>query len=105
MDESFVPQDIKDKIVELNALIKKAEVLSKEVTKWYHEALLEMDSTLDVEDELFDATNLLCVEGIDFNSIMEGLSTVQIFRSSYKDKALNWGLLWNEVDVKINFEI
>ena len=48
-----------------------------------------MDSTLDVEDELFDATNLLCVEGIDFNSIMEGLSTVQIFRSSYKDKALN----------------
>ncbi|MGF6990753.1 hypothetical protein M2150_002024 [Lachnospiraceae bacterium PM6-15] len=89
MDESFVPQDIKDKIVELNALIKKAEVLSKEVTKWYHEALLEMDSTLDVEDELFDATNLLCVEGIDFNSIMEGLSTVQIFRSSYKDKALN----------------
>ena len=30
MDESFVPQDIKDKIVELNALIKKAEVLSKE---------------------------------------------------------------------------
>ena len=105
MDESFVPQDIKDKIVELNALIKKAEVLSNEVTKWYHEALLEMDSTLDVEDELFDATNLLCVEGIDFNSIMEGLSTVQIFRSSYKDKALNWGLLWNEVDVKINFEI
>ena len=93
MDESFVPQDIKDKIVELNALIKKAEVLSKEVTKWYHEALLEMDSTLDVEDELFDATNLLCVEGIDFNSIMEGLSTVQIFRSSYKDKALNCGLL------------
>ncbi|CUX28315.1 hypothetical protein [Clostridium sp. C105KSO13] len=89
MDESFVPQDIKDKIVELNALIKKAEVLSKEVTKWYHEALLEMDLTLDVEDELFDATNLLCVEGIDFNSIMEGLSTVQIFRSSYKDKALN----------------
>ena len=89
MDESFVPQDIKDKIVELNALIIKAEVLSKEVTKWYHEALLEMDSTLDVEDELFDATNLLCVEGIDFNSIMEGLSTVQIFRSSYKDKALN----------------
>mgnify|MGYP003410894756 FL=1 len=89
MDESFVPQDIKDEIVELNALIKKAEVLSKEVTKWYHEALLEMDSTLDVEDELFDATNLLCVEGIDFNSIMEGLSTVQIFRSSYKDKALN----------------
>ena len=88
MDESFVPQDIKDNIVELNALIKKAEVLSKEVTKWYHEALLEMDSTLDVEDELFDATNLLCVEGIDFNSIMEGLSTVQIFRSSYKDKAL-----------------
>ena len=54
-----------------------------------NEALLEMDSTLDVEDELFDATNLLCVEGIDFNSIMEGLSTVQIFRSSYKDKALN----------------
>ena len=89
MDESFVPQDIKDKIVELNALIKKAEVLSNEVTKWYHEALLEMDSTLDVEDELFDATNLLCEEGIDFNSIMDCLSTVQIFRSSYKDKALN----------------
>ena len=43
MDESFVPQDIKDKIVELNALIKKAEVLSIEVTKWYHEALLEME--------------------------------------------------------------
>jgi len=89
IDESFVPQDIKDKIVELNELIKEAEVLSKEVTEWYHEALLDMDSTLDVENELFDAINLLCVEGIDFNSIMEGLSTVQIFRSTYKEKALN----------------
>ena len=89
MDESFVPQDIKDKIVELNELIKEAKVLSKEVIEWYHEALLDMDSTLNVEDDLFDATTLLCVEGIDFNSIMEGLSTVQIFRSSYNDKALN----------------
>lgn len=79
INESFVPQDIKDKIVELNELIKEAEVLNKEVTEWYHAALLDMDSSLDVEDELFNATNLLCVEGIDFNSIMEGLSMVRIF--------------------------
>mgnify|MGYP000988644953 CR=1 FL=1 len=86
IDESFVPQDIKDKIVELNELIKEAEVLSKEVTEWYRETLLDMDSTLDVEDELFDVANLLCVEGIDFNSIMEGLSTVQVYRRTYKEK-------------------
>ena len=86
IDESFVPQDIKDKIVELNELIKEAEVLSKEVTEWYRETLLDMDSTLDVEDELFDVANLLCVEGIDFNSIMEGLSTVQVYGRTYKEK-------------------
>ena len=89
IEESFVPQDIKDKIVELNELIKEAAVLSKEVTEWYHKALLDIDSTLNVEDELFDATNLLFVEGIDFNSIMEGLSTVQIFSSTYKDRTVN----------------
>lgn len=70
-------------------MIKEAEVLSKEVTEWYHAALLDMDSSLDVEDELFNATNLLCVEGIDFNSIMEGLSMVRIFRRTYKEKTLN----------------
>ena len=85
IDESFVPQHIKERIVELNAMIKKADLLSKEITEWYHEALLDMDSKLDVEDEVFDITNMLCVEGIDFNEIMEGLSTVRIFRSTYKE--------------------
>jgi len=63
-------------------MIKEAEVLSKEITEWYHGALMDMDSELDVEDELFDVTNTLCVEGIDFNAIMEGLSTIRIFRST-----------------------
>lgn len=58
IDESFVPQDIKDKIVELNELIKEAEVLSKEVTEWYHVALLDMDSTLDVEDNSITNWNM-----------------------------------------------
>lgn len=80
IDESFVPQNIKERIVELNVIIKEAEVLSKEITEWYYGDLLDMDSKLDVEDEVFDVTNMLCVEGIDFNAIMEGLSTIQIFR-------------------------
>lgn len=39
--------------------------------------------------ELFDVTNHLLVEGIDFNAIMEGLSTVQIYRSTYKERSVN----------------
>ena len=80
VDESFVPQNIKERIVKLNAIINEAAVLNKEITEWYHRALLDMDSKLDVEDDVFDVTNMLCVEGIDFNAIMEGLSTVRIFR-------------------------
>lgn len=78
IDESFVPQEIKDKIEMLNEIIREAVSLNKEITEWYHGALLDMDSRLDVEDELFDASNALSVEGIDFTAIMEGLSTVSI---------------------------
>ena len=74
IDESFVPQEIKDKIEMLNEIIREAVSLNKEITEWYHGA----DSRLDVEDELFDASNALSVEGIDFTAIMEGLSTVSI---------------------------
>ena len=79
IDESFVPQEIKDKIEMLNEMIREAESLNEEITEWYHEALLDMDSGLNVDDELFDASNALSVEGIDFNAIMEGLSIVSIF--------------------------
>lgn len=66
IEESFVPQEIKDKIEMLNKMIGEAESLNKEITEWYHEALLDMDSELNVDDELFDASNALSVEGIDF---------------------------------------
>lgn len=82
IEESFVPQEIKDKIEMLNKMIGEAESLNKEITEWYHEALLDMDSELNVDDELFDASNALSVEGIDFNAIMEGLSIVSIFIES-----------------------
>ncbi len=85
VDESFVPQNIKDRIEQLNTMIKEAEVLSKEIIEWYHGALLDMDSEVDIEDELFDVTNTLCVEGIDFNAVMEGVSAVRIFRATYED--------------------
>lgn len=78
IDESYVPQEIKNKIDGLNDMLREAGGLSKEITKWYHEALLNMDSELIVDDELFDATNPLLVKGIDCNAIMEGLSIVQI---------------------------
>ena len=77
VDESFVPHNIKEKIVRLNAMIKEAEALNKEIIEWYHGALLDMDSEVDIEDELFDVTNTLCVEGIDFNAVMEGVSAVR----------------------------
>lgn len=83
IEESFVPQEIKDKIEMLNKMIGEAESLNKEITEWYHEALLDMDSELNVDDELFDASNALSVEGIDFNAIMEGLSIVSIFIETY----------------------
>ena len=86
IEESFVPQEIKDKIEMLNKMIGEAESLNKEITEWYHEALLDMDSELNVDDELFDASNGLSVEGIDFNAIMEGLSIVSIFIETYGER-------------------
>ena len=86
IEESFVPQEIKDKIEMLNKMIGEAESLNKEITEWYHEALLDMDSELNVDDELFDASNALSVEGIDFNAIMEGLSIVRIFIETYGER-------------------
>lgn len=86
IEESFVPQEIKDKIEMLNKMIGEAESLNEEITEWYHEALLDMDSELDVDDELFDASNALSVEGIDFNAIMEGLSIVSIFIETYGER-------------------
>ena len=86
IEESFVPQEIKDKIEMLNKMIGEAESLNKEITEWYHEALLDMDSALNVDDELFDASNALSVEGIDFNAIMEGLSIVSIFIETYGER-------------------
>lgn len=77
--ESFASQEIKDKIEILNKMIREAESLNEEITEWYHETLLNMDSGLNVDDELFDASNALSVEGIDFNAIMEGLSIVSNF--------------------------
>ena len=86
IEESFVPQEIKDKIEMLNKMIGEAESLNKEITEWYHEALLDMDSELNVDDELFDASNALSVEGIDFNAIMEGLSIVSMFIETYGER-------------------
>lgn len=86
IEESFVPQEIKDKIEMLNKMIREAENLNEEITEWYHEALLDMDSELNVDDELFDASNALSVEGIDFNAIMEGLSIVSIFIETYGER-------------------
>jgi len=86
IEESFVPQEIKDKIEMLNKMIREAESLNEEITEWYHEALLDMDSELNVDDELFDASNALSVEGIDFNAIMEGLSIVSIFIETYGER-------------------
>lgn len=86
IDESFVPQGIKDKIEMLNEMIREAENLNEEITEWYHEALLDMDSELNVDDELFDASNALSVEGIDFNAIMDGLSIVSIFIETYGER-------------------
>ena len=86
IEELFVPQEIKDKIEKLNKMIGEAESLNKEITEWYHEALLDMDSELNVDDELFDASNALSVEGIDFNAIMEGLSIVSIFIETYGER-------------------
>ena len=86
IEESFVPQEIKDKIEMLNKMIGEAESLNKEITEWYHEALLDMDSELNVDDELFDASNALSVVGIDFNAIMEGLSIVSIFIETYGER-------------------
>ena len=86
IEESFVPQEIKDKIEKLNKMIGEAESLNEEITEWYHEALLDMDSELNVDDELFDASNALSAEGIDFNAIMEGLSIVSIFIETYGER-------------------
>lgn len=81
--ESIVPQEIKDKIKMLNDLIREADELNEEITEWYHKTLMDMDPGLDVDDELFDASNALSVSGIDFNAIMEGISIVNVFIETY----------------------
>lgn len=81
--EPIVPQEIKDKIEMLNDLIREADELNEEITEWYHKTLMDMDPGLDVEDELFDASNSLSVSGIDFNAIMEGISIVNVFIETY----------------------
>ena len=86
IDESFVPQEIQDKIEMLNEMVREAASLNEEIIEWYHGTLLGMDSRLNIEDELFDATNTLYVEGIDFNAMMEGLSTVSIITENYGEQ-------------------
>ncbi|MFA9378902.1 MAG: hypothetical protein ACERKZ_19465 [Lachnotalea sp.] len=51
--EPEVPQEIKEKIEKLNRIIQISSDLRNEITEWYHQALLNLDFELDVEDELF----------------------------------------------------
>lgn len=81
-EEPQVLQKIKEMIDNLKRIIRMLSDLRDEIIDWYHKALLDLASELNVEDELFDITNALYVEGIEYNAIVEALCEVMIFHDS-----------------------
>lgn len=77
-DDPFVPEDIREKINELQSLLDHAADLYSDIYDWYDSELKSYDSEAAADDELFDPGTGIVVEGINYLSIMEALSVLQV---------------------------
>ena len=79
LDEPTIPNDIQQKILNLQVLLEQADNLREEILAWYTAELKSYDYRADAGQELFDPGTGTTVEGISGFAIMEGLSELQIF--------------------------
>lgn len=79
LDELTIPNDIQQKIRNLQVLLDQAENLRDEILTWYTSELKSYDYRADADQELFDPGTGTTVEGISELAIMEALSELQIF--------------------------
>ena len=79
LDEPTIPNDIQQKIRNLQVLLDQAENLRDEILTWYTSELKSYDYRADAEQELFDPGTGTTVEGISELAIMEALSELQSF--------------------------
>ena len=70
-DDPFVPENIRVKINELQALLDRAADLYSDIYDWYDRELKSYDPKATADDELFDPGTGTVVEGIDYLAIME----------------------------------
>lgn len=84
LDEPIIPNDIQQKILNLQVLLDQADTLRDEILAWYTAELKSYDYRADAEQELFDPGTGITVEGISGLAIMEALSELQIFNEIRK---------------------
>lgn len=84
LDKPTIPNDIQQKIRNLQVLLEQAENLRDEILIWYTSELKSYDYRADAEQELFDPGTGATVEGISELAIMEALSELQIFNEVRK---------------------
>lgn len=84
LDEPTIPNNIQQKILNLQVLLAQADNLRDEILAWYKAELKSYDHRADAEQELFDPGTGTTVEGISEFAIMEALSELQIFNAIRK---------------------
>lgn len=84
LDEPTIPNNIQQKILNLQVLLDQADNLRDEILAWYTAELKSYDYRTDAEQELFDPGTGTTVEGISEFAIMEVLSELQIFNAIRK---------------------
>lgn len=84
LDEPTIPNDIQQKIQNLQVLLNQADSLRDEILAWYTSELKSYDYRAEAEQELFDPGTGTTVEGISELAILEALSELQIFNEARK---------------------
>ena len=84
LDEPIIPNDIQQKILNLQVLLDQADNLRDEILAWYTVELKSYNYRADAEQELFDPGTGTTVEGISEFAIMEAHPELQIFNEVRK---------------------
>ena len=83
--EPFIPEDIMEKIQQLENLLDTASDLYDQIFEWYDQELKSYNPSVNASDELFDPGSGTVVPYISHLSILEGLSIVQTFNEAECD--------------------
>lgn len=73
-DEPFVPESIREKIVQLQSLMDQASDLYDEICEWYGRELKSYDPEATMDLELYDPRIGAAVQEIDYFAIIEALA-------------------------------